>query len=670
MKTSFFLTLLIVPVLVLSVCGCRQGRSNTIAVLTGEGTAETDRQQREKEVFDREIERLNTLDDAPSLPDTPGGEKLVQAADRLNKWIQDRALDEFWKPNDDLLRLEKKISDTALSARQIVQGLQLLQGETVSDENGRPIVASETLEKEVREMTEHLAKIETQLKEVAVDMGISDIAAFVGQVESLRKRLESLKSIPNVGTAHIRALAKQLDKETRQFLNVSDALQRFASEMRIEGLFIHPADVDYLKQAVWLRDISNWACGDKQDALEKAKNLFDWTVCNIDLRDQRNPFDLGGGQTQLELRLQYPWQSLILGFGTVWDRAWVFVELLRQQRIDSCFVMTTLPARRTEQNGQTVDIPEMQAVWAVGVLLDDELYLFLPMYGLALPGPKGCKFTENGALEYEDIATLSQVLADDSLLRQLDQVGGEKFFLTSEQIQNSSALLAVPAESASMRMKVVESELSGEQNMILYTDSQQQRQKFMKVRGLNSVELWKYPFRAKFEQILLSRMTTDLMAPFQMLNPKRNDYPLWSGRILYFKGKIVGQDGAMLHYQQARIPDREIMAYRSQAEFRNNPIQETWLRLINGYATYWLGTASFELDSLDAAKDFFRTLEKNPRQNPWASATQYMLGRVAEQEKQYDVAARHFEQAIGGTSRNGNRLRAQWIRRLAESENK
>jgi hypothetical protein len=51
----------------------------------------------------------------------------------------------------------------------------------------------------------------------------------------------------------------------------------------LDQLEFIPYDGAALQEAVWLRDVSNWARGDQPDDLSRAKNLFDWTVRNIEL---------------------------------------------------------------------------------------------------------------------------------------------------------------------------------------------------------------------------------------------------------------------------------------------------------------------------------------------------------------------------------------------------
>jgi uncharacterized protein HemY len=43
-----------------------------------------------------------------------------------------------------------------------------------------------------------------------------------------------------------------------------------------------------------------------------------------------------------------------------------------------------------------------------------------------------------------------------------------------------------------------------------------------------------------------------------------------------------------------------------------------------------------------------------------------MLGRVAEQKKEYEKAAVHFERSVAGPSSIGNVLRAKWLRETAK----
>jgi hypothetical protein len=47
--------------------------------------------------------------------------------------------------------------------------------------------------------------------------------------------------------------------------------------------------------------------------------------------------------------------------------------------------------------------------------------------------------------------------------------------------------------------------------------------------------------------------------------------------------------------------------------------------------------------------------------NSWRSGTEYLLGRIAEQEKRYDDAKRHYVQTASTLSGVGNAVRAKWL---------
>ena len=79
-----------------------------------------------------------------------------------------------------------------------------------------------------------------------------------------------------------------------------------------------------VQEAVWLRDVGRSAQGDVLDELDRARNLFDWTVRNIQLEPDR-----------LDRIPQLPRETLLFGRGTASERAWVFILLLRQLDIDA-----------------------------------------------------------------------------------------------------------------------------------------------------------------------------------------------------------------------------------------------------------------------------------------------------------------------------------------------
>jgi hypothetical protein len=162
------------------------------------------------------------------------------------------------------------------------------------------------------------------------------------------------------------------------------------------------------------------------------------------------------------------------------------------------------------------------------------------------------------------------------------------------------------------------------------------------------------------------------MEPLVMPNrrlpdPKRQDipFPLWTGRVLYFKGQHLGQENAITAYQNARVPDRDIMEYRKiDPNFRNNPVLAAGIQTVTINASYWLGLASFEVNSIASAKDFLDNITRGAL-NPWQNGVEYALGRIAEREKKYDDAVRHYERTARSPAGPGNILRARWLKNAA-----
>ncbi len=581
----------------------------------------------------------------------PGAEKLIQTSDRLNKWISERSTDPNWKPDETLLAMEGAAKRCEEAARNVIRLLRVLQGKSEFDQSEEPLPAS--LDNERKQVVLLLTQLDVELKEFAELCEIVNLAAFSKHVTGLRDQFSNLDSIPNLTPAGIRAFARQRETEARQFENVAENLEHLAAEFRVEGLFIQPSDVDYLKQRTWIRNISSWARGEKQATLDRVKAIFDWTVRNVDIRDETVAIDR---QQEIILPQQFPWQTLLIGNGTAWDRTWVFMELLQEQRIDSCILSVPHPEN-----------PKTRLFWAVGVLIDKEIYLFLPFHGLPIPGPGGLVLEENGELDCKDVATLSQVVKDDALLRRLDFAKDAVFPLSAEAVKKSTAHLLVTPCSVSQRMKVIEMELSGSQSMVLYVDATEQRRLFSGLPNIEKVELWKFPFQTMFEQMFSAGLTNELLTTFRFPNPKKNTFGLWSGRILYFKHQITGQDGAVMYFQDARIPDRDMLSLRNQPVFQANPALEQAYRIATLNAIYWLGLASYETDSLPAAKEYWKSRDIAGR-NPWSNSIQYMLGRVAERDKDYDGAVAHFERSVSGPSAIGNLLRAKWLKEITAKE--
>ena len=649
----FLYTAFIFLLMGLSLVGCKRRQDPTHARVNTANANIGDAAYQKAE-FDRSLELINSLDSSPSLPNMPGFETLVNVADRLNNWIRNQKPDDTWKPYAVFLEVEQAAAVAAETAKSVVRFLALLRGEEVLDNTGQPLIASDTLETERRAITTGLEQLVSQTQTLATLANLPTMGRFAEAVSELQGKFAALENIPNMDAATLRAFAGTLGLQADVFVARAAMLEAYALQLRTEGLFITTSDVEYLKQSTWMRGLAQWTGGDKRILLEQAVQMCDWVVCNIEMRSDFIPINQ---QQSIPVLQQYPWQTILLGYGTVNDRMTVFLELLRQQKIDAALLAVPDPRD-----------PNVPFFCGVGVLWNGEVYVFLLGYGFPIPGPDGVPIGDNGALQFSNVATLSQLQRDDSLLRRLDLSEEQPFPITAEMFKQTTAYLFFTPESISMRMKVLEAELSGEQNMVLYTDPHELRRRFLAASGIAAVELWKYPLRTALEQRFDPEPTNEALSIFLIPRPRvdldattaRQDFPLWSGRVRYFQGAISGQENALTKYQNVRISDREMIQFRNDPTFRNNPVIAMQLQWITTQASYWLGAALFEVDSIAAAKDTLTEIRLHSL-NTWRNQTEYLLGRIAEREGRYDDARRHYANTVQSLSGVGNAVRAKWL---------
>ena len=338
-----------------------------------------------------------------------------------------------------------------------------------------------------------------------------------------------------------------------------------------------------LQEAVWLRNVAGWARGNELADLSQARQLFDWTVRNIQLETMADSQDgrrLG----------QMPWETLLLGRGTAVERAWVFILLARQQGLDAALLALPDP----EDPAGRPPRP-----WAVGVLSKGEVYPFDPALGLPLPGPDGVRLDDTGQLEVRP-ATLAQLAADDSLLRRLDLDRGRPYPVSSADLDRVVALVEASPSYLARRMKLIESRLLGQRRVVLSCSAAAQVERWKEAARIADAQLWVFsyqmllehgnaapeqsqqrvmallPFYAVYamparsaesqepfpEQIDLSRSGKGAAAEYR---PRRatsrkgaGEAPLRKARILHLKGQFAGPQGATEFYQQARPSDDQL----------------------------------------------------------------------------------------------------------------
>lgn len=449
-----------------------------------------------------------------------------------------------------------------------------------------------------------------------------------------------------------------------------ESLRELATSEKLEAMEFPLSDALFLRSAVWFRDASNWARGESLKDVERATELFDWTVRNVQL--QSAPEAPVGQPGRIR---QFAWEALLMGNGLAMERAWVFVELLRQQQIDA--VILKLPVQgaggenaegEDAESGGVANAEKDRAderparkkariPWAVGALIDDQIYLFEPALGLPIPAADGIAVDDEGRIRVQP-ATLAEVIADPSLLRQLDLDEKVEYPVDAEMLSAGvEASIAVTPEMLSRRMALVQSKLVGENRMVLIASPEKLAERLKRFEGIDDVSLWPRPFESMLQRQNLDKRQVQQKVASLMPFQTGQNAPLWKGRVLHIKGRLSGADGATHYYQLARPADAQLAAAELQS------IEKIVYQQAKQRASYWLGLVSYEIGNSRSAIDYFatRTLEATPG-GPWTPGAQYNLGRTYERNGQTEAAMEQYQEMLGpGAARLGARLRAKWL---------
>jgi hypothetical protein len=433
-----------------------------------------------------------------------------------------------------------------------------------------------------------------------------------------------------------------------------------------------------LMEADWARDVSRWAKGDTSDDLTAARNLFDWTVRNIQLDEDRP-----------DRPPQVPWETLFMGHGTALERAWVYILLLRQCEINSAVL--ALPEATTDKRKTEL------RPWCVAVLVGHEekkLYLFDTGLGLPIPARKGLSSGKSGELEIMP-ATLDQVIADPKILDRMAAGPDAPYWASKADVKQAVALIEASPLYLEPRAKRMQLSLNGEQKMVLSTNPTAQASAYKEAKVANS-RLWEFPYTT-----LQSRMAMRPQEVFARLHGffsfiGLGGGSLYKGRILHLKGRFYDENGAIAAYQRARPRTRDVLAQEMKrvTEYYNMLVAQLkdhgqdvtpqinqvlnqkaklffdWHRegVLQGKvnAAYWLGLIEYEQGQYDSAFDYFitRTLQAAGSTVFWESGAHYNMARCREMTGQWQDAVLEYESNASLQRDEGSRLRARWLREV------
>jgi len=393
--------------------------------------------------------------------------------------------------------------------------------------------------------------------------------------------------------------------------------------------FARGSDVVFLRDQRWLADIARVNRGGAIDDVAIAGNLFRWVVRSLALVGDP---PLVPTAANPGMRWFLPGEILLAGRASGPQRAWIFLELLRHAGLDGMMLATGDRAAGTLRP------------WVPAVLIDGEVYLFEPTYGMPIPGPGG-----------SGIATLRQAAEDPGVLESLS-LPDRPYPLQAGDMRSLTALVAADPWSLSRRMSKLDRHLRTARDMRIAVHAS--RVAAAATRAAPALEqtagLWEFPWetlaRREADAAVVQAAVRRELAPLDLpvlrsAGAVAGDVPppprpLYAARLREFRGELDGPTGAKTAYMAAR-PGRDAVraAVQGMPQVQADGVSGLY-RQMKEDATYWLGVLTLaEGDDATAAEYLGRmTLEAAP-DSRWADAARANLaqaliglGRTAEAE--------------------------------------
>jgi hypothetical protein len=205
-------------------------------------------------------------------------------------------------------------------------------------------------------------------------------------------------------------------------------------------------DGEHLRDCLIARAIAGYGVGSARSELERVTELFRHAMRSVGLIAE-----------PLQGLPLVPYDVCLLGKGTAEDRAWLFVDLLRQLRIDAVLIF---PGRRAGSTREPAGSPP----FLIGVLLERQVYLFDARAGVPIPSAAAAGSGDAGSARP---ATLDQVLADPSLLQQLDAGPEHPYPIKSVELQHPVVAIVGNSSLWSGKMQALQTQFVANRAMVI-----------------------------------------------------------------------------------------------------------------------------------------------------------------------------------------------------------
>ncbi len=380
-------------------------------------------------------------------------------------------------------------------------------------------------------------------------------------------------------------------------------------------------DAQYIRGCYLARRISEQVAPSAASEIERVTEIFNWVCRNVGLR---NPDDVA-----------FPtgfYETVVTGRAEAEDRAVAVASILKQLRIDTAII-------------SGVDSKD-DSPWLLGVLLQDQVYLFDT--NLGLPVPRG---SESGWKAFESPATLAQIQEHPEWLKLLRVNDDEPYGLTADQLKKPRVQAVAFPNSWAPRIWVMEQLLPGENLCVLYDAPAKLDQLpgiFDRIARLfpdqkpADIGLWQYPLqvaeRLQSPDAVTLRALQAALVPFIV-------------PIEFDRDPDSGQVRRIETMRQLRIRTEQLFGHRNDAvaqyiTIRQLSIQrppEPSLGVVYQRAAddafFWSCVCKFENGEYDSAeKQLSDYIKRYRRVGQWANEARLLLAQTLELAGKTDAA--------------------------------
>jgi len=401
-------------------------------------------------------------------------------------------------------------------------------------------------------------------------------------------------------------------------------------------------DGEHLRDCLIARSIAGYGIGAARSDVDRVTEVFRHVVRAIGLVPE-----------PLQDVPLTPYDVCLLGKGTAEDRAWLFVDTLRQLRIDAVLIFP----KPNEESSKPA--PSRQP-FLIGVLLDKQVYLFDSRAGVPIPAAAA----ESGGASPSRPATLAQVIGDPSLLKQLDAGPDRPYAIQSADLQHPRIAIVGDSSLWSGRMQALQTQFVADRAMVisdpLQTDDEDHAPLWKRIVSAggdywnaDDVRVWDYPETRLAAHVQLTQLQQDsldgLMLPFRAYM----NVVIENGRpVLVDRERVADRAGDKDFHPGVHINVR--MTKGEQMRARLTHLEGIFTQAIQSYtdvrlkcmevlranpspadrimharakddAVYWTGLCKFEQGEYKESAALFQRYLKQTESANWLRESRYLL---------------------------------------------